>query len=395
MKKFLAITLVMVLALLILTACGNNGNDSNVGNGDTTQQTQPPATNAPVQNQPGGTTPAPGNNTTTTPGTTPVPTTDPTPEPTPEPAAFTRILEATEFSDGVAWVLPYIEGVNTRNNPGSMHNQGTRANGVWWIGEEPHTPGTWYLVDRSGNTLLVSGEGESPVTPFSNGAGLIRRADGTVEMINKAGEVLSSPELGDYDEIISFLREYGAIVVRRQVNTWELTETQYGIIDSSGNWQIPLRGWDRSMGMYPAAINRYIGNGFYYNTRYHFRSMFNIFTGEAQNVTASGWETLRNFENGYGVFFQSQNIHVADINLNTNELFTGIISEPAVLGEYREGLFFMQTRSFTDGEPMRGFFDRDGNLVIDLRHLTIVVTASGIKPVACDKCVSKLGADFR
>lgn len=399
MKKVLALALVMALALFILTACGGNGNDNNMGNGNTTQPTEPPTTITPQQTTPpGGSTPAPSNNATPTPETTPAPTTEPTPEPTPEPVAFTRILEATIFSDGVAWVLPYIEGVNTRSNPNSMHNIGIRANGVWRIGDRPHTPGIWHLVDINGNTLLVSGENESPITPFSNGAGLITRADGTIEMINKAGEILSSPTSGDYEEILFFLQNYGAMVVRRQVNTWELTETQFGIIGSNGEWLLPIQGnfvfpmENRSdIQLTLSGVNAYLGDGIFrissppdHNGRVNNHGLFNILTGEAF-LDILGLDTMPNFENGYGIYVQwarPGGVHVIDTEFNTNRVFEGT-GGAVVLGEYREGLFYMATspmltaHTAVSDRQTNGFYDRDGNLIIDLEHLTVLDRSGG------------------
>ena len=120
-------------------------------------------------------------------------------------------VEGRDFSDGVAWVR--------------LDN------------------GQWHCIDRVGNVIMKLDTGESPVSNFSHGAALIKRAgsNGVVELIDKNGKVLSSPTSGDYDRIAGFIPDVGMTFVYRHLVTFELTEEQVGIIDYNGRWVTKLQ----------------------------------------------------------------------------------------------------------------------------------------------------------
>ena len=122
-----------------------------------------------------------------------------------------------DFSDGVAWVWVFVE-----EDIGS------------------YDKGLWHLIDKTGRIILELAEGENPASNFSHGVALVRRSDQTVELIDKDGNIISSPKSGEYDEIRAFILDLGMILVYKRVETFELTEDRGGIINNQGNWQIDL-----------------------------------------------------------------------------------------------------------------------------------------------------------
>jgi predicted small lipoprotein YifL len=305
------------------------------------------------------------------------------------------------------------------------------SDSVAWVMSEEDWNLNWHLIDKTGKIQLTLETGDNPFSDFSQSVALIRRSDGTIELINKSGNVVSSPKTGDYDEIISFIHEHGMIIVSKHINMLQLTETQVGIIDSKGNWQLSLQRNDlllnsANMGHYEGeffARPSYIGSGIldvsYSINAAHYGAFFNIFTGTttdsqtdfshyeeiirglAGSVSSrmAGWTNTRNFENGYGVYIgnateiiemgMNSELHKGNIfSVNatgiSNEIIRGInykthtyqnmswLDTFSVIGEYRDGLFYFSDKDI--GGVHQGFFDINGNKIIDLYDYIIWAT---------------------
>jgi hypothetical protein len=187
--------------------------------------------------------------------------------------------------------------------------------------------------------------------------------------------------------------------VHRQINTFQLTEAQFGAIDSNGKWIVPLSAGNNFDGHLI-----HIGDGFVRIRKSNTHTgnitvldLLNISTGEivhgeiqsenhsAYNTThyrPVGWTTVNNFENGYGVFspyaFQNTNVYSTDTAGNTRLIIENVPSASAgreYVGEYREGLFYLISGGGRDAKT--GFYDINGNLVIDLSEYTVVHSARG------------------
>ena len=230
----------------------------------------------------------------------------------------------------------------------------------------------WQCIDKKGEIIFKLDEGDFPSYDFSKGVAVVRRAGGTSELINKNGEVVSSPQIGDYDRINMFLPDLGMTRVSKTVNTLQYTGDLYGLIDNNGNWEIPLHEEDWQLhknGFDP----EYIGEG--YLQSYDF--LYNVFTSSLTTVStlpSRTWGTVSHFENGYGVaryfvFSASQVIDSYGVCSISSEgtlktIFNDYPGNKALIGQYREELFYFSDKG--NNGTRQGFFDINGNLVIDL-----------------------------
>jgi len=203
-KRLLLTAIVLMLILVMSAGCGG-GNDNAPTYDNTPQTTNPQANNQAAANSSEGTQPGnapmrnnePGADAPMTPETTPM-----------SSVPLQALINASSFLNGVAWV------------------QGDDR--------------LWSAIDRQGHVLFTLTEGFEPISHFYNGAALVN-SGGTRELINTAGDVVSSPASGDYNEIMRIVPSNGMIIVYRHVNTFELTEHQYGIINSDGSWHMEMR----------------------------------------------------------------------------------------------------------------------------------------------------------
>ena len=272
------------------------------------------------------------------------------------PVSSRRFATSLEYNDGLIWVLPWQGGTNTIN--AGEHR------GIWTT-----EPGAWQLVDRDGNIWLETNIDESPASVFGNGAGLIRRADDTVEMIDIFGNVISSPLAGEYQDILAFVPELGMAIVTISIGS---AQGNVGVINSDGDWQVAdvNTGWFFQGGATVIRVD-YVAVGVVFVFRMAggtpIYESFNLFTGELIRIQQARFPSRDAFSrDGYAVF-SNGNIFLADIHVNVHEVMNprelGLSTFGNIL--YRDGLFFLMDGRFTVG----GFWDRYGNLVIDLSDL--------------------------
>ena len=298
-----------------------------------------------------------------------------------------KYINGRNFSDGVAWVQPKPENESERvtvQSEGPINEMGTKSsNSGLKLTPPSRYSGQWFCVDKTGKILLKLNAQEAPLSDFSNGVSVVARENDGIVMIDKNGKVISSPELGDYDEILYFIKEIGVIIVNKYINTFQVTETQFGAINCNGDWTIPLSA-DNMLGY----TWEYIGDGFiriysdystYRPTK--IKALLNVLTGEVVNpkydtaiydlveITA-----VHNIENGIGVwdpYYSSNgvsrnvNLHSIDASWNTLEIIQNVqytvnSSKNVTMADYADGLFYVYDK--------KGFYDIEGNLVIDLNE---------------------------
>jgi hypothetical protein len=180
---------------------------------------------------------------------------EPISESAPEPESVKiKYVNGRDFSDGVAWVQTEEE--------------------------------IWHCVDKSGKILFKLESEEDPSSDFSNGVALVWRPDRTMELVDKTGSVISSPESGDYDSIVEFLPDLGMILVRKHIETFEITENRAGIIDSKGNWVIELTNDEKILALTSSfsGISYRRDGWFFQNFGYDYMEYaYNALTGEFLN----------------------------------------------------------------------------------------------------------------
>jgi len=327
----------------------------------------------------------------------------------PAPNQKNSISSAVKYTDG----MPFSDGV------------------AWVKTSDKASDELWNCVDKTGKILISLGTGEQPCSFFSNNVALVKRADKTVEMIDKSGAVVSSPKTGGYDKIMGFVPELGLALVYKTDAKLEGTQYLSGFIDNKGNWAMEpisdqvLIDIGKSTDGRDSMNIEYIGGGVI-RTCYDWGIMwfsykdgfFNINTGESFTIdyyqtfgnnpfiyTGSDnyspanlypYPALRNIENGYGIFYSGVenvddvigSIYSINADLQQKEILTdvGFATDGgyAIVGRYKNGLFFYKDNSEAVKSMgvladyltnyTEGFYDIDGNLVIDLSQYNIQAT---------------------
>ena len=320
-----------------------------------------------------------------------------------------QITEAYDFSDGVAWVAV-----------------GGDWAGGWLSGD--WVSGTWLGVDKTGKILLELGDGDIPLSGFSQGVALVKRKNGTIELIRPSGKVISSPKTEEYDKIVSFVKEIGMIVVHKHINTFQETKDLYGIIDKNGDWYQELRenstlyalahdishesgyggqyvyGSEKTL-TYNNSCADYIGNMVIklrmitkisqYNDNLTQDFTYNLSTGSVTGAPRilGGTGDYITFEEGYGVschrnsndkfptrldaYMEKGSIYLVKSTGELKEIVKGInaaetlygstIWGSCTLGSLGDGLFYFSDKMIDRTTGLnQGFYDTEGNLVIDL-----------------------------
>jgi hypothetical protein len=299
------------------------------------------------------------------------------------------------------------------------------SDGVTWVKSEEDQ---WHCVEKSGKILFKLEEGENPISNFSHNIALVKRLDYTIEVVDKSGKMISSPKMGEYDEIKGIFLDSGMISVYKKLVTFQITEDETGIIDNSGNWRVMLNNSSilsdyinnfRTLPLMHIVeqdrdYHTYIGDGlivrnFYASDQsdwsslydkdyYEYTLLYNIKNGDtisvnlSQNTKADSVrrvENLHQLENGhavytvyyyiytksgfggqvgtpyYDIYSISSSGQVAPIISNISGLYT----TPFEIGNYKSGLFYC---TFTiEDRTFKGFYDITGKMVIDLSFYDI------------------------
>lgn len=244
--------------------------------------------------------------------------------------------EVRDFSDGVAWVENML---------------------------------IWSCIDKTGKTLFTLNKYDKVFSDFSQGVAVVERG-GTREMIDKTGKTISTPENGEYDRIESFIEDIGMIVVSKKVDTFEKTEEQMGIINNKGEWQVELSAELKNTIWNAIWNNQYMSNGIYDCSANRSEGVvfYSLFTNELiETGIKAYYDNPLYLSDGSGVFLSPNKDKVCSTNdkFETKEILD--LVRPIFIGKYQEGLFYC----YHEGEDVNGFFDIEGNKVIDLQQYTI------------------------
>lgn len=241
-----------------------------------------------------------------------------------------RFSEAKDFSDGAAWV--------------KIDN-------------------SWAAIDKKGKVLFKLEAGAVPDSDFHNGVATVKRKDGTLEMINKNGIVVTSPKKGQYDKILSFDNDLGMVIVYKKIDTWQTSEEQYGIINNKGQWQVELSKDN------PFGYCRYMGNGIYASIPgdgFGDAHYFNVITKQRYDTHIGdiGFQTST-FDNNYCIFGEKYSVYSMDSDFSTNEILKNTSGMTCKIGPLKDGLFYISD-GLLSAEDRNGFYNIKGDQVIDM-----------------------------
>lgn len=257
-----------------------------------------------------------------------------------------QIDEGRAFSDGVAWI---------------------KSNEIW------------KCIDKTGEILFELESKHKPLTDFANGIALIESSDSKY-VVDKSGNIVISPEKQGFDEICyitngannnlkKVLWNGKAIVVEKEISTFDSHEIQIGVLNAKGEWISKLSSDNPAIGE----------NGFAIRSTSTYRSFYYTYSGEElwfplypagyycpeTNVILDAEEDLYNLSmaDSKGIVVNSWgDIYRVDEK--------GVSSEPILdadrdtIGKYSEGLFYADAS--TRESKAYGFYNLNGELVIDL-----------------------------
>lgn len=260
----------------------------------------------------------------------------------------------------------------------------TFSNEVAWISSGK----LWKCIDKTGDVLFELESGQMPKTDFNNDIAVIETADGRGSVINKSGDIIISPEKQGYDKIVlpiqrgaSVKDEYiwngKSIIVFKELNTFDKSENQIGVLDETGEWISPLSGnsvlgisekLDRNMTIEDKyykieVVNNYDRNwvktssGGYYTGNSLF---YNPLLGKSFYTGKYGDDIYIAEDTGI-CFTDSSVLKVSGSGVSDIKILNDVSS----IGELNDGMFFALKN---DGSS--GFYDLSGNLLFDLSEYT-------------------------
>lgn len=294
---------------------------------------------------------------------------------------------ACEFSDGLAWVLPKGE--------------------------------TWRVIDVTGKTVLVLNEEISAMInnryeqtteypkSFSGGVSILNERT----LINTKGEIVAQAQDGMFDSIITkvYMPQLknggtiggdlglasiprgelnsnpivdGAIFVRKQIDTYSLTEARVGIIGTDGQWlyepDARLSNFTR-MGEWV----EYIGNGWYAGDTNYEDTLFNIHTkkfyqlGDFRGdnisfINAQNNDLIAYTDPSYGENF----VFFFKYLPETDSFLMSKLTDRRVyikkLGFFGSGLFYIELDVINSDDVISGFYNINGEQVLSMTEFDLI-----------------------
>lgn len=216
-------------------------------------------------------------------------------------SGFYNSFSATKFEDNVAWIKNI---------------------------------GNYYCIDTTGKVLFflekINFDNSISVTNFSNGISVINNS----YIIDKSGNIISSIEDGDYDEII-LQGEYldkiynGLVFVKKNIETFDKNETLIGVIGNDGTFKKELSDKIKSAD--------YVGDGLYYIA----------------------------YNNNENIYLDSKDMNIytdSELDFFSNYYIRNNISYM----DGQEWFFFENNGIYGDKYMGIGFFNKFGEKVLDL-----------------------------
>jgi len=240
-----------------------------------------------------------------------------------------EIIEGRDFSEEVAWV------------------QGFNA--------------IWYCINTEGKILFELPEDSKPSDDFDNGIAVI---DGN-KVINISGEIIFDAEKEGCILVHNFNRDSylydGFVIVSKFIDTFEVTEEQYGILNNDGNWALELTN--------EYSEPNYCGSGIFLLTQYNDGERNQIyFNANTGNTFIHDSDDELEFSQGYAIstiYGYPEGITKL-IDSEGKEMFS--LNKSCYFGSFSEDLIYL-----SHGEN-QGFYDVSGNMVVDLSEYNIINT---------------------
>jgi|GEM_PF-5863974 len=249
-----------------------------------------------------------------------------------EENGYISIVDGRDFSEGAAWVY----GDN----------------------------GIWYCIDTEGKILFELPEGSEPNEDFSGGISVIDES----KVINISGGIIFDAEKEEctlvYDRDKETYLFNGFVMTTKSIDSFEVTEEQYGILNNEGNWVIELTseyGEPSYRGSAIFLLKKYDDNG------EHDNIYFNASTNNTF-IRNNDYDKL-NFNRGYAISIDYDGITTL-VDTEGIELFS--LDKECIYGEVGDGLVFLSYyEDFYREKVIQGFYDTSGSMVIDLSEYDI------------------------
>lgn len=360
MKKILSAILICCLLLATLCACNSENQESNntISNEETAMLTKSSTSDS---SQP--------QDTSIT--SSPIVAPSQTPEPIVEtsPTTVTVSLEdATNFSDGIAWVrfsapeAGYYSCVGLLTTTGEVITSPELAN--------------W---DRFGSD-------------FSNGYSFINSDDGKFVIVDENGNIaVQSPEDGTYKIITG---GDGVYLVYQEVKNYDTNEERYGFIDTSGTWiESPVVDHPLYYDTHNSnSLVRYSYRGenvflSYWTARPDIFTIYNAATGESKQWEVDADhiyygdrnERMFTFGNGVMLMRYDNSLETISFDNSTSDILLDIpVGADGASVIYNNGIFFTGLQKFTSTYVITNgaFYNLTGEKVLDFSEHTAVMSNS-------------------
>ena len=256
----------------------------------------------------------------------------------------------------------------------------TEDNLAWISGTTNSNENYYICINREGQEILrykkynysTAPDGIREVTAFHNGLAIITNGENKKSVINTAGTVIVAEGDDKCTNIISEDTTFGYIIVEKIDDTYLGTTTMYGIVDSEGNFKVPLSEENEYLKNLGSSA---IAKGIYTSGD----KIYNIETGKEVERTSS-FENHANYYDGK-IFCYYEGSLVSDplTIFSANDLSVIAKSEFELneglggkVGEFSEGKIFIEyPDNNSDNGRVRGFFNEKLEKLIDLSELEI------------------------
>ncbi len=240
-----------------------------------------------------------------------------------------------------------------------FHDARDFSDGVAWVKRETSSP--WECIDNKGNTLFSLDEGSKPKTNFTNEGAIIETTDSNnktkEEIIDKIGNVVF-PKDDEYEyKIVDSYGNYH--FVTRNINTFEKTEDQTGIVDNAGNWVLEPTGKLSVLGRELKSVGlikvQKDGEEKYYDAQENdfFKTTDDYFHGSDIKELSDFWNSrvTKKFHQEDVLFVSPPDCGICTLGINYGDT------------SYKTSIY----KSKLEGKEITlGFYDRNKNLMINL-----------------------------
>jgi len=236
-------------------------------------------------------------------------------------------------------------------------------NGLAWS----RVNGTWVCINKSGNLVFRVPDEYTDVTDFENPDYAIVSNYYNKAIVDKDGKIITTDKDNNaFDKILTTDATAGCVVVEKNVDTYELNETQYGIIGFEGNWILNLSSDNEFLKDFETiGLKNILVNG---------DEIYFISTAKKIKTKNGRVDRLVAEENGYIYLYTSDKklIKVKEDGTKEVEVVKNNVKE---IGNYSNGLIYMHTSSYDKKKKKtnetHAFFDLSGSSKIKITDKNI------------------------